>query len=266
MHILNIFMIPVGNQEDTLLRNRKYSLRIKNICLVTAIFVFSLPINNSFADELPAIIKLVKEQTHNNDSIELVEQPVIDQLIKRLDVKLEILHCPWARCLKLLESGQADIVDHLYLTPQRQSFLIYIDPPYVIQNAKFRFYKHKNARFVINSFEDLLPLDIGHVRGNIYFSRFDLSSGLKKIPLINHQSLLSMAINRRVDIVIVERSVAPEVVADFDKQGVLVEGNFVVEEKRGVYIAVSKKSQWSKHTDFLSNELKALLLTLQPNL
>lgn len=254
-------MIPVGNQEDILFRNRKYSLRIKNICLVTAIFVFSLPINNSFADELPAIIKLVKEQTHDHGSIELAEQPVIDQLIDRLNVKLEILYCPWARCLKLLESGQADIVDHLYLTLQRQSFLIYLDPPYVIQNAKFRFYKHKNARFVINSFEDLVPLDIGLVRGNIYFSRFDTSSGLKKIPLINHQNLLSMAINKRVDTIIVERSLTPETVADFDKQGMLVQSNYTVEEKRGVYIAVSKKSRWSEHAIFLSNELNALIKT-----
>lgn len=244
-----------------MLRNRKYSLRVKNYCLVTAIIVFSLPINSSLADELPAIIKLVKEQKHDNDSIELARQPVIDQLIDRLNVKLEVLYCPWARCLKLLESGQADIVDHLYLTPQRQSFLIYIDPPYVVQNAIFRFYKHKNAHFAINSFEDLMQLEIGHVRGNIYFSRFDSSSGLKKIPLINHRKLLSMAINKRVDTIIVERSLTPETVANFDKQGVLVQSNYTVEEKRGVYIAVSKKSRWSEHAIFLSNELNALIKT-----
>ena len=64
----------------------------------------------------------------------------IQQLAKNLNAKLVFYACPWARCLKAIEDGEADLIDDLYFTEERARVMHLITPAYNELELGFRFY------------------------------------------------------------------------------------------------------------------------------
>ncbi len=63
---------------------------------------------------------------------------IVVRLADALNVKLELYVCPWARCVKALQTGEADIIDDLFYAADRSQFITYLKPNFAAQAAGFR--------------------------------------------------------------------------------------------------------------------------------
>ena len=99
--------------------------------------------------------------------------PFVYQVLKSLGVELEIFECPWVRCLRLLELGEADIVDHVFFTQARARYLTYLPEPYIKRDYEFRFYVLNTSDIELNQLSDLQGKSISTIKGDAYFPEFD---------------------------------------------------------------------------------------------
>ena len=201
-------------------------------------------VNPVLSQSLPKNITLVVEQSHDAPHIDLVGDPIVLQVIKSLDVSLDIVECPWVRCLRLLEIGQADIVDHLFYTKERATFLEYLPKPYIQRDYEFRFYSLQGASITLNQLSDLERYSISMIKGDSYFPEFDHNTDWVKYPALSHVQAIQMVLKGRIELLIASPALSHAIVQSLDVNQQLVELPFKHSVKRGVFLAVSKRSKW----------------------
>lgn len=164
-------------------------------------------------------------------------------LAERSDITLTFVECPFARCLKLAQLGEVDLLASIFKSESRQQYLQYLEPALPIENHHV-FYYLDSSSIDINKYSDLSSLTIGTLNGAVYFDRFDKDTNLVKVPFINQQTLYEMVLKRRLDAFI-----ANEIAMDY-----LLKKNNVTQSfkkssfrqiyKKDGYIALSKKSRY----------------------
>lgn len=206
----------------------------------------------------PTSIALVVEQSHESN-LDLVGDPIVYQVLKTLGVELEIVECPWVRCLRLLELGEADIVDHVFFTQARARYLTYLPEPYIKRDYEFRFYALNTSDIELNQLSDLQGKSISTIKGDAYFPEFDHDATLIKYPTLSHIQAIQMVLKGRIDLVITSPALNHDVVRRVDTESQLKELAFKHSVKRGVFLAVSKQSSWSEHIELLANTQQRVL-------
>jgi polar amino acid transport system substrate-binding protein len=176
-------------------------------------------------------------------------------LAKSINLTPVFLRCPFARCMTMMENGQADMIIGLRKTAEREKFLIFLTPPYRIQHYPLRFYTRADSNIFINKYEDLLPLSIGVMRGATYYDQFDTDVRLKKIELTSRKQLVNMLLKSRIDTFLErEESILPLVpFAQYQSDFKLAD--YVYDHAVESYIAISKQSQIKTFGEQLSQQL-----------
>ena len=165
---------------------------------------------SAFSQELPQRLIVAVELGENREKPETGLAPPLVKLIEELNVQTEYYYCPWARCLLAMQNGDVDLLDKLYLTQERQTFIEYLSPAYITQSSTFRFYSHKNSDYRIRTLDDLKQKSIGVVRSAVYFPDFDYNQQITKVSQIHLSNVIMMAAAKRVDALIA----APEFTID----------------------------------------------------
>lgn len=227
---------------------------MKLINLAVSLFVFVVSTSSIALErrQLPATIKLIEEQNSGGPYMDFSGGPVVHELVKALGVELEIIECPWVRCLKILEAGEADIVDHVFFTKERSTYLSYMNSPYVERDYDFRFYALRTHNLWVNKFEDLYDVSIAVINGDSYFPRFDEARELRRFEALSHVQAIQMVLNGRIDTLIATTALTPEVIAEVDSDNQLIELPYKASHQRGVYIALAKRSPWHAHFDLVN--------------
>lgn len=121
---------------------------------------------------------------------------------QQLDFKLELVGCPFSRCIRMLENGEVNAMGGLILTPKRQKLMQFVTPPYMVITSSFVFYARHESKLEINRYDDLYGKKIAIMRGAAYFKRFNEDDKLIKVPVLTEKTAIDLLVKGRVDLVV----------------------------------------------------------------
>lgn len=127
---------------------------------------------------------------------------IMTRLANEVGFSLKIVPCPFSRCLKMVETGQIDMMGGLIFTHERETRLQYLHPAYMSLNSSFVFYALRDSDMHINSYQDLQKKRIATMRSGVYFDRFDKDNTLNKVYVPSEKIAMDMLLRGRVDLVI----------------------------------------------------------------
>ena len=173
-------------------------------------------------------------------------------------VKLDplFIHCPFARCLAMVKHGQADMIFGLRKLPEREVYLTFLTPPYMIQHYPVRFFTLKSASHPIKKFSDLKGLTVGVLRGATYFDQFDKSKEIKKVELTTRKQLIKMLLRGRIDTFLEREETIKPLVSATDYKEKLALADYLYDRASATYIAISKHSKIQGYRKQLSKNLR----------
>jgi len=121
---------------------------------------------------------------------------------QQLDFKLELVGCPFSRCIRMLEQGEVNAMGGLILTPERQEQMHFVTPPYMVITSSFVFYARHESELEVKSYDDLYGKKIAIMRGAAYFKRFNNDDKLLKVPVLTEKTAIDLLVKGRVDLVV----------------------------------------------------------------
>lgn len=107
--------------------------------------------------------------------------------VKRAGCELIIIELPWARSVKLLESGEIQLISHFTYTPERAEYAQFMGPHHI---EKIAFIANNQVSKEVNEPGSLAKFngEIGLTRGDKYGEKFDeyvLNNELVNIKLVD---------------------------------------------------------------------------------
>jgi polar amino acid transport system substrate-binding protein len=169
------------------------------------------------------------------------------------------IHCPFARCLAMVENGQADMILAIKKTPEREKNLLFLTSAHLIQHFPLRFYLLAANDLTINKFDDLTPLTIGVLRGAKYFDQFDQSRVLKKVALTSREQLIKMLLRGRIDTFLEREESIQPLISSAQYQQKFKLADYQYNKAVGSYIAISKHSKIKNYANTLSQHLQQFI-------
>lgn len=148
---------------------------------------------------------------------------------------------PWKRCLEMMHSGQADLISGILRRPEREAYLIFIEPPYKTRSAKV-FYVRKGEGERIRRYADLRDLTIGLQAGVSYFEPFDSDTGIRKEEAGDDLSNLRKLVHGRIDAVISTETQADYLIAVEGLGERIEKAPYRYDYELPVYFALSRQS------------------------
>ena len=127
---------------------------------------------------------------------------ILRPIAQELNFDINVIACPFSRCVYLLTHNEADIMGELIRTPAREQQLQFVTPAYMALHSSFSFYSLKTPSFNIERYNDLYGKRIAVMRGAAHFARFDNDEKLIKVPVTSEQIALDMLLKDRVDLFI----------------------------------------------------------------
>jgi polar amino acid transport system substrate-binding protein len=176
-------------------------------------------------------------------------------LAKSVHLEPLFIHCPFARCLAMVKHGQADMIFGLRKLPEREIYLTFLTPPYMIQHYPIRFFTLKSAKHTITKFNDLKNLTVGVLRGATYFDQFDKSMEIKKVALTTREQLIKMLFRGRIDTFLEREETIKPLVSTKGYKEKLALADYMYDRASATYIAISKHSKITSYAKQLTNNL-----------
>lgn len=118
---------------------------------------------------------------------------------RQLGLRIEVVTCPFPRCLKLAEQGEVDIVAGLIKTDERESYLHFIQPAMMNFVSSFAFYSRHDQDHDVHSVADLSGHSVTVMRDAAYFPVFDQASGFERIQVNSEAKALELVHKGRAD-------------------------------------------------------------------
>jgi polar amino acid transport system substrate-binding protein len=187
---------------------------------------------------------------------------VMRRIESDLGLELQVVSCPFPRCLKLAKEGKVDVIGGLIKNEERSRYLDFIEPAYMELNSSFVFYALKNKGLVVNDYEQLMGKRIAVVRKAAHFERFDKDIMLNKIMVPSERVAMGMLLKDRVDIVIGVEETADHALQFLNQAShKLQKLNYRHTDKILGYAAFSRKY----HDLFILNRIKQKMRSFQKN-
>jgi len=181
-------------------------------------------------------------------------------LANKLHLKPNFIKCPFARCLALVKTGQADMVMGLKKSTKRAQYLTFIEPPYLLQHKPLRFFTLASTPINIEKFEDLNDLLVGVLRGGVYYEKFDKSNSIKKVSVTSRDQLVKMLLKGHIDTFLEREETISPLLSRKEYQQRITLAKYQYNKTVASYIAISKKSEIKQLAQLIS---EALTLAIQ---
>lgn len=176
---------------------------------------------------------------------------IMRQLVSNSGGTAKFVSCPWARCLKLTETGQVDMLFGVSKTAERAAFLHFVEPEMINTKVNFVFYQLPSAR-PIHSYSQLYRLRVGVLRGGSYFSEFDTDRKLHKVEFVDLASAVVSLQKGRIDALIQPAGVTLPPQPD---GATLAVAQYQHTEHGKGYVVLSKKFAHQEYLPRLAQEL-----------
>jgi polar amino acid transport system substrate-binding protein len=118
----------------------------------------------------------------------------------RLALRIEVERHPFARCLEMLRTGDADLITGIAYTDERAEYIEYIPTSY--WSVCPAFYTQTGRGAEIADYDDLYGYTIGYSLDSAYFEPFDSDTRLDKLGVSTEGQLLQMVALGRIDVTI----------------------------------------------------------------
>ncbi len=176
---------------------------------------------------------------------------IMRQLVSNSGGAAKFVSCPWARCLKLTETGQVDMLFGVSKTAERAAFLHFVEPAMINTKVNFVFYQLPSAP-PIHSYSQLYRLKVGVLRGGSYFSEFDTDRKLQKVEFVDLASAVMSLQKGRIDALIQPAGVTLPTQPD---GATLAVAQYQHTEHGKGYVVLSKKFAHPDYLPRLSQEM-----------
>jgi polar amino acid transport system substrate-binding protein len=199
--------------------------------------------------------KLVKEDWRVDEGI---DSRLVEALLAAYNtqygaaLQAEYVGCPWKRCLEMMRGGEADLISGIFKRPEREDYLLFIDPPYKSKSSKV-FYVPKGKKASIRQYEDLYGLKLGTQAGVKYFERFDNDAKLHKEETSDDVANFNKLEYGRIDAAISTETQADYLIAVHGFKGKFEKAAYQYDEDLPVYFAISKKSPLAERATRMSD-------------
>jgi polar amino acid transport system substrate-binding protein len=206
--------------------------------------------------------KLVDTQTWMVDSGG-VDNRLIEALLATynqtfgVDLQASYRGYPWKRALDMMEKGNADLISGILKSPERERYLIFLEPPYKTKSAKI-FYVRKGEQQRIQEYEDLYQLKIGVQAGVRYFAPFDDDPKIRKEEAGDDLSNLRKLQHGRLDAVISTETQADYWIATQSLEDQFDKASYRYDYDLPVYFALSRQSSLAQHSAQFSRVIAEL--------
>ncbi|MFH1914388.1 MAG: transporter substrate-binding domain-containing protein [Pseudomonadota bacterium] len=165
----------------------------------------------------------------------------VDMLAARMGLTVEYAHYPFKRGLKMMESGEIDLMIGVLRRPEREEYLHFIEPPYKNETCK-AFFVLKGREHTISSHADLRGLRVGTILGVGYYPEFDDDSLIAKYPVNSPDLNIKMLLAGRIDAFVSTEAAGDYRVAAGGLGGTVVKALHVYRERQDVHMVLSRQS------------------------
>jgi len=176
---------------------------------------------------------------------------VMRQLVTSSGGTAKFVSCPWARCLKLTETGQVDMLFGVSKTAERAALLHFVEPEMINTTVHFVFYQLPSAP-PIYSYSQLYRLKVGVLRGSSYFREFDTDRKLHKVEFVDLAGAVGSLQKGRIDALIQPAGVTLPPQPD---GATLTVARYQHTEHAKGYVVLSKKFAHPDYLPRLSQEM-----------
>ncbi|GDY27135.1 hypothetical protein AHAT_30250 [Agarivorans sp. Toyoura001] len=194
----------------------------------------------------------------SDGSLSGIEIDILKGLSARLELDLVTKGCGWKRCLKHMKMGESDLMSGLYKTAEREQYMAFVEPPYR-SHQNTCFYLLHDSQLKINSYQDLKSLRIAVQSKVAYFERFDKDEQLFKHEVIDDIAAFRLLKGGRVDTLIMSCAEVDYFIKEQSISAWFKHANYVEQEHRPVYLAISKHSPLVQRKQELSKALQDML-------
>lgn len=192
------------------------------------------------------------EYFENNNAIGL-DAEIVRNVMNNLKVNVVFEEYNWDRCLKMVETGEANGIISLFKTKEREVFLYYPTTELSYEENVLFTYKGSNIKFD-GDLKKLKDYTVSIVSGYAYGGGFDEATYIKKEEEEDNETVINKVVNKRTPL-----GVGNILVITFlaKKMGVLDKIEFLKPSlsKDPLYIGFSKKSVKEDFVKKFSEEL-----------
>lgn len=179
-----------------------------------------------------------------------IDRAIMTEVANRLDLELQPQACPWRRCLKMLETGDIDIMTSIAYTAERAEYAHYIKPAY--SRVTPVFYYNRKSPVTIAGYSDLQDLTLGAVVDSRYFEPFDSDTSLEKFEATSEILLIRMLAAQRVDAIIGSDANADYQIRRAGLGNIIVKAPYRTGNRNDIHLAVSRNSSLMTRLEQLS--------------
>jgi len=193
-----------------------------------------------------------------------IDNEVMYEIEKRMNVEINMIYVPWKRLLKTLEWGTADAGFALFYTDERAKYALYADIE-PIHGGSFYLYVRKGDEFKFKNIPDLYNKKIGLQASFSVSEEFDQAVKAKKIGIqkaLSNANNIDMLLAHRMDVFI-----GHEIVTSYNalEMGVLdkiTKLPLPISEKNA-YLVLSKSSKTFKNKSELLDKINQALISMK---
>ena len=227
--------------------------------LVMAVFLIPLKVHSQ-EPIIVAISAFPPYKIIEKDQTTGIDVEILDEIAKRMNRSLSFKKGTFEDCLKLMETGQADVMSSLLRRPEREMYLQYVQPRYRVRSDKV-FYLRKDGNITLRIYDDLAKLNIGVKAGAQYAPMFDNDSALQKIPADSTKINIAKLVAGQIDTFIATDLEGGWWIRKLNLEDNIVKAPYKFIHLDPVYMGVSKKSKFIENTKEFSRILKELVDT-----
>lgn len=179
-------------------------------------------------------------------------------LTNSLPVKLEIVFCPWARCVKMVEQNQAHMLIGLSKSPEREKHFYFLKQPFFQTSNAFHFF-YMYPEHEIKTHAQLKQKIIGKIRGSAHTPEFDNDKSLNTVDALDVRSMINLLRKKRIDSFIYLGGAVQTYLDAYDAQNEIKRSPYSIEQKLSGYIVIANEWQGNELKAQLDNRMEMLL-------
>jgi polar amino acid transport system substrate-binding protein len=161
-------------------------------------------------------------------------------------------------CLTMVRRGTADLMTSLSRTPDREAFLVFVEPAYHEESDK-AVYQKKGAQKKIARYEDLSGLTVGVKLGAANNPLFDNDPTIRKRASPSLPELIRQLAEGKIDAILQTEVEADYWLRNLGHAADVEKAPFKFTNKDPVYFALAKRSALAARTGELARILSELL-------
>jgi len=187
-----------------------------------------------------------------------IDVELLKLLADRMSLSAELTNLPFKRGLKMLETGDIDLMTGILRRPEREDYVFFISPPYKTSTNK-AFFVLKGNETLITKHEDLYNLRIGTKLGSQYYPQFDNDRAIPKNPVSNDQLSIKMLMAGRIDTFVMTESTGDYYIAQSGLSDTITKAEFAHRKEQNVYMVLSKESKHAHRLDEFNKVMAELI-------